>query len=117
MISDKYFKTYRLQESTPQPSGYPPPWDIIWVFGDGRAIQGLFVYNQSSEVLVATNKQEQTEGSFITLDTELMHNHVLRDISTSTTFRLIGDVVAPPSHFKGQYRRFRAIVIDRGEDE
>ena len=114
MALSRYYKIYFIQQYIEKPSGFPPPFDTIKELGDGDEIRGLFIPDQSTEMMVASAPTIGTRGRFITdSDAPIDSKDTLREADTGFFLNLTGDPLTAPDFSPTQSKRYFAEIIER----
>jgi hypothetical protein len=108
---DQYFETF-----------YKIAWfDVVDVWGqpvptptDGEAVQGLFVPDQSAEVMVAATPAMRTKGRFMAAaDAPITDLDTLRNAKHGYFLSLKSDPLVAPGFSPTQSKRFLAEITSR----
>jgi len=115
MMSD-YFTDFYVQEYKERSTGFPPPSDVEWVYEDGEPLKGVFILEQSKEMMTASAQGVKTRGRFVTLtDASLKGGEVVRRASDGMYIKIIGDPKTAPEQAENQIKSFIGEVTDRQE--
>ena len=114
MSLDMYYQKFYIQEYTRVPSGFPPPHEWVKELGDGAEVMGLFIPDQSTEMLITAAPNIRTRGRFITdsgaeLDSSMTLRHAELDFFISP----ISDPLTAPKFSPTQSKRLFAQVVER----
>ena len=111
-----YFEKHFLQERIREPSGFPPPNEWIFTFGDGMVVDGVFLQSQSDEMMIASAQGIRTRGRFVLPPNVPLHDgDVIRREKDGLYIRIIGDPLESPEQAVSQIKSFVAEVSDRSD--
>ncbi len=110
MPFEDYLEAFYVQEYAEKPSGYPPPNDTVQEWGDGAAVQGVFVLDQSAQARIAEAQSTKTVGRFICPmgSAAPKNGDVLRRASDSVFVRITGNPKNSPAPAEEKLSVFNA---------
>jgi hypothetical protein len=114
---ENYYKPFYLQELRGFSTGFQPPFEKEFIFGDGKEIKGMFKQSQSTEQLIASASGIKTHGRFACSPAEnLLSGDVLRN-NEGLFIRIVGDPLVAPEQSTVQVKTYEAYITDRTSEE
>ena len=114
MAMEDYYEEYYKQEHVWRPTGFPHPFDYELQFGDGTVINGRFITDSSTEMMVSGAQGFRTRGRFATHpSSEVSDGDILRCARDNLYISIIGDAKQAPAQAENQVKTFTAEIMGR----
>lgn len=109
-----FYEPFFTQGLTQTPSGWPPPNQWIYTYGDALEFKGLYIQDTSDQMRIAHAQGIKTRGRFVTApDVPLSDGMTVRRMSDNVYFKIIGDPKQSPARARAQVKTFEAEITER----
>ena len=111
MPLEDYYESFYVQNWTSKPDGFG---GIIWEWGDGVEIRGVYIQNMSDEVRAAEAQGFKSVGTYITgINVLIEEGDVLRRTKDSAFIKIMGLPINAPEPAISKLRRMNAEIVER----
>jgi len=111
---EAYYTEFFRQEYRDVPTGLAKPFDGKQDWTDGESLQGVYIQDTSTPMLVAQAQGHSAKGRFAAApDVALKDGDILRRDNDDTYIRLIGTPKKSPEQAVSQVQVFTAEITER----